>query len=252
MEQEIENLDSIARAEAAVEARKKSWATWFLSPLYKQLEESEDEKVRKDFQKQERKIEQGLKERRLSSQQAQLKEIKERLKQAGTEKDAADARDDERIQEVETRIKTREAAKRLAKQRLVGERLAKIRKQQQEQWEREVQEAVKKREEENERSRAAMLAEMKRRAEVARQQEEERERRRRACSHGGWWDKVIGRTHCPECHDVWNYLLQCPSCDTKACPKCQRGLRPGFPQNPDKRDPRQRNNDWCGSNNAHW
>ncbi len=69
-------------------------------------------------------------------------------------------------------------------------------------------------------------------AELARQEEN----RRRlaygsACSHGGWWDEVQVRTACPECYDVWNYLLQCPSCRTKACPRCQTELRPRFSRN---------------------
>lgn len=49
-----------------------------------------------------------------------------------------------------------------------------------------------------------------------------------SCDHGGWWGKVHGRTACPECGDIWNYLLKCPSCVVEACPKCQRNLRPGY------------------------
>jgi hypothetical protein len=49
-----------------------------------------------------------------------------------------------------------------------------------------------------------------------------------ACDHGAWWDKVQRRTSCPRCCDMWNYLLQCPGCDTRACPKCQSELRPRF------------------------
>lgn len=47
-----------------------------------------------------------------------------------------------------------------------------------------------------------------------------------ACVHDGWWPKVQGRTKCPECHDTWNYLLECPECKMKACPKCQSTIRP--------------------------
>ena len=47
-----------------------------------------------------------------------------------------------------------------------------------------------------------------------------------ACGHDGWWSKVQGRTACPECFDIWTYLLQCPGCQMKACPKCQSAIRP--------------------------
>ncbi|KAK5738888.1 hypothetical protein LTR17_005614 [Elasticomyces elasticus] len=45
------------------------------------------------------------------------------------------------------------------------------------------------------------------------------------CLHGGWWDKVQGRKRCPECSDVWMYMLKCPDCAMKACPKCQSSIR---------------------------
>lgn len=46
------------------------------------------------------------------------------------------------------------------------------------------------------------------------------------CRHDGWWGKVQGRTACPECQEGWTYLLQCPSCEMKACPRCQAAIRP--------------------------
>jgi hypothetical protein len=48
------------------------------------------------------------------------------------------------------------------------------------------------------------------------------------CDHNGWWDKLVHRTPCPECHDVWNYLLRCPGCEMEACPKCQSDIRPPY------------------------
>ncbi|MCJ1472934.1 hypothetical protein MMC13_001583 [Lambiella insularis] len=45
------------------------------------------------------------------------------------------------------------------------------------------------------------------------------------CCHEGWWPKVEIRAACPECDDFWTYLLQCPSCAKKACPKCQSAVR---------------------------
>ena len=48
LKQEIKNLDSISAAEAAVEAQKNNWATWLLSSISKKVEDTEEEKVRKD------------------------------------------------------------------------------------------------------------------------------------------------------------------------------------------------------------
>ena len=42
LEQEIKGLDSLAAAEAAVEAQKNSWGTWMLSPIYKTVEDTEE------------------------------------------------------------------------------------------------------------------------------------------------------------------------------------------------------------------
>jgi hypothetical protein len=30
---------------------------------------------------------------------------------------------------------------------------------------------------------------------------------------------------CPECSEFWTYLLQCPNCQMKACPRCQGAIR---------------------------
>jgi hypothetical protein len=51
------------------------------------------------------------------------------------------------------------------------------------------------------------------------------------CRHDGWWSKIEGRTTCPECHDAWKYLLQCPGCSMQACPRCQAAVRPRRPRN---------------------
>jgi hypothetical protein len=46
-----------------------------------------------------------------------------------------------------------------------------------------------------------------------------------SCVHDGWWPKIQGRTACPDCHEVWTYLLKCPRCPKMACPKCQSDIR---------------------------
>lgn len=40
LEQDIKNLASLAAAEKAEQARKNSWGTWMLSPLYKKVDET--------------------------------------------------------------------------------------------------------------------------------------------------------------------------------------------------------------------
>lgn len=45
------------------------------------------------------------------------------------------------------------------------------------------------------------------------------------CCHNGWWPKLQGHTACPECNEIWTYLLQCSGCKITACPRCQGAMR---------------------------
>jgi hypothetical protein len=244
-------LDTIFAAEAAVEAQKNSWGAWLLSPIYKKAEDSEEEKERKDRARQERRIEKDIKERRLDSKKADLKTQNSLSEKAKEEVDAADRSDDEKIRVIRARIWAREDRERREREkrererqekelqeweRQEWERMAKIRKRQQEQWEqlkREAAEASRKREEER-------AAEQKRK-ETSRFQRQHAhpnppegstgQAYTPACLHGGWWPKVQGRTECPRCYESWTYLLQCPGCMMKACPRCQAAIRPRVPRN---------------------
>ncbi|KAF2816422.1 DnaJ-domain-containing protein [Mytilinidion resinicola] len=284
LEQEIRNLDSILAAEAAAEARKNSWGSWLLSPIYKKAEDSEEEKARKDRGRQERRIEKDLKERRLDLKKADLKKEENLLKKAKEEVDAADLCDDGKIRVIQARIWARtqvaalqprinnsyarkllsehqlETQERQERERVERERLAEIRKQQQEQWEkklREEAEAMRKqqaerRAAEQKRQEEWRAAEQKRQEEIrklAKIYDEETRRHREqythlnppkgstrqaytsTCDHDGWWPKVQGRTACPECYELWTYLLQCPGCEMMACPRCQAAIRPRKPRN---------------------
>jgi hypothetical protein len=252
IEQEIINLDTIFAAEAAVEAQKNSWGAWFLSPIYKKAEESEEEKERKDRARQERRIEKDIKERRLHSNKENLKTQENLLRTAKEQVDVATRSDDEKIQEIQARIWAREdrarreretrererrEKERQERELQERERMAKIWKQQQEQWakeEREATEASRRREEE-------MRAAEQKRKDFNKFQEQhvhpnppERSTGQDytpACRHDGWWPKVQGRTACPRCYESWTYLLQCPSCMMKACPRCQAAIRPRVPRN---------------------
>jgi hypothetical protein len=219
-EQQIKLLNSIVAAEAAEEAQKNSWRTWLLSPIYKKAEDSKEDKAYKDIKRQERRIEKDMKERRLRVKEEDLKTEERLLRKAKEEVDAADLVDDRKIQVIQDMIQARERRERQERDRVEIERIARIWKQEQ-----EAAEALRKRQAEE---RAAA---QKRREEQARKWQNVSEQSaykasERLCGHDGWWPKVQGRTTCPECHDIWTYLLQCPGCKMKACPKCQHTIRP--------------------------
>jgi hypothetical protein len=229
--------------------------------MYKTKEDSEEDKARKDIARQERRMEKDMKERRLALKEDSLKKEENLLRTAKDEVDAADLADDRKIRMIRDRIRARETYERQEKERAERERLAKIRKQQREEQEkrdREAAEAYRKRQAE------ARAAEQKLKEEQAKQwQKTVNELRKKAnhssqharsnvpqrgarraskltCSHDGWWPKVQGQRACPECSDVWTYLLQCPGCDMEACPKCQAAIRPSRPRTHRRAPPRVR------------
>ncbi|OBT92755.1 hypothetical protein VE01_09121 [Pseudogymnoascus verrucosus] len=258
LEQEIKNLDSIVAAEAAAEARKNSWGTWLLSPIYRKAEDTEDEKERKGIERQERKLEKDWKERVLGVRKAELKKEESQLRNAKEKVDAADLADNRGIQATQYRIWHREQMERQELARIERERAAMIRKQQQEEWERKTREA-------DEAWRKRQAAEQKRQDEQTRMwqktaDDEAKEFRERyanvnlpsysfategstygastsTCLHDGWWPKIQGRTACPKCYVSWSYLLQCPGCTMQACPKCQASIRPRIQRNANRRAP---------------
>ena len=241
LEQEIKNLDSIVAAEAATEAQKNSWGTWLLSPIYGKAEEdSEEKKARKDRERQERRIEKDMKERRLGLKKAELRKQEGLLVKAKEDVDDADMVDNENIRVLQKRIWTRETMERQDREKVERDRLARIRRQQQEQREKQDREAA-------EALRKQQAEEQKRYEEQTRELQKiiDDEIRNRweqyahldlpegsthqaytsTCRHDGWWPKVQGRTACPKCDEIWTYLLQCPGCEMKACPRCQSAIR---------------------------
>jgi len=256
LEKQIKGLDSIIAAEAAIEAQKNSWGAWLLSPIYKKAEESEEEKALRDRGRQERRIEKDMKERRLRLKKMDLMKEESLLRQSQAEVNAADLVDDGNIRVIHDRISARKARERQESERVENERMARIREQQQKERAKRDREAAemwrKKREEER-------AVEQKQQEEQARNLQkiiDDNFRRYReqyaqsnlsgsfstaegsnrqaptsTCRHNGWWSKVQGRTACPDCYETWNYLLQCPNCSRKACPRCQGAIRRGIPLN---------------------
>jgi hypothetical protein len=253
LEQEITSLDTIFAAEAAAEAQKNSWGAWLLSSIYKKAEDSEEEKERKDRARQERRIEKDIKERRLDSKKADLQIQETLLKNAKGEVDAANRNDDEKIRLITARIWAREDRERREREKRARERQEKER-QKREWQERERMANSRKQQQEQREQRKREAAEASRKQEEEQRQAAEQERKGTrnfqkqhvhpdlpegstgqaytpACRHDGWWPKVQGRTACPKCYENWTYLLQCPSCMTKACPRCQAAIRPRVPRN---------------------
>lgn len=254
LEQEIKGLASISAAEAAEEAQKNSWSAWLLSPVYKKAEDSDEVKAQKDRARQERKIEKDMKERRVEGKRAELKATKAAMERSKIEIDAANIRDDTKIQELQTMIRRKEAWHRQEMEKAKKEereKKAREMRQQQEQQQKKDREAAEAR---RRQQAAELLTKQRREEEEAREwrkiieeltkQQEELRRPHvhsgfttstqceahqygsRDCRHDGWWPKVQGRAACPECYDSWTYLLQCPGCAMKACPKCQAAVRP--------------------------
>ena len=233
LEQEIKNLNSILDAEAAVEAQKNSWGTWLLSSISKKAEDTEEEKERKDRERQVRKISRDMKERRVEVKKGDLKKAENTLRKSEAEINTANLGDETKIRVIQAGLRAREFQQRQERDR---ERMPKIWKQQQEeQVKRERDAASELRRQQAEKQ----AADQKRRDEASRKWQDAlhhefggyrtrstRQAYTSPCNHDGWWPKVQGRTACPECHEIWTYLLQCPGCQMKGCPKCQARLRP--------------------------
>lgn len=225
---EIAILKSIADAERADQAQKNSWTTWLLSPIYKKAEDNEEEKARKDRQRQERRIEKDMKDRRLDTNNSRLESLETRLKQLKVDFDISNSRDEAAIHNLQARIRMREDMKRQEREKAEREKRA----EEMRKWREQLQAEQRRREERE----AAELS--RQRAATAARQAAERERYEElyglqsdhtgTCRHEGWWPKIQGRSDCPRCYESWTYLLKCPGCGMKACPRCQAAVRPAW------------------------
>ncbi|KAF3002374.1 hypothetical protein E8E13_001003 [Curvularia kusanoi] len=229
LEREITTLVTILAAEATVEAQKNT--------LYKRAEDNEEEKERKDRARQERRIEKDLKERRLDSMKAGLKTQEDLLDNEQEKVDMANRRDDEKIRAIRVTMRAREDRERRERERQRQE----TQRQERERQERERQEKQRQERERQEKERQKERAAAQKRESTSNFQKRyahphtaeasASQDYTSACRHDGWWPKVQGRTSCPRCYESWTYLLQCPGCTMKACPKCQAAVRPRVPRN---------------------
>lgn len=101
-------------------------------PIYKKLEDSEEEKARKDRGRQERRIEKDIKERRLELKKADVQKEKGLFKRAREDVEAADLCDDRKIEEIQTRIYHQKNRERQEREKMEREKREKIQRQERE------------------------------------------------------------------------------------------------------------------------
>ena len=125
LEQELEGIvDAAATAEAAAQAQDSTWSAWLLHPITWPVEVGEEETVHQERQKQERKIEQDMKGRRLEYAKADLKSAEDALAQAKQERDAADIMDTYKIRAIEAKASARQTREAQQKHRSENDRVA--------------------------------------------------------------------------------------------------------------------------------
>lgn len=202
---EIDGLAKIAAAFTALAV---------LSDLRGDDDGSEDEKASKDRRCQENRIEIDLKERRLSLQEAQLREMERELEEAKAAFYTAHLATSQKIQWLEAKVHAKKTQDQRKKERTERERLERI-----ERWRKEAAKAR--------RAEAAAAREQQAKAQIAAGESKQQQRHASACDHDNLWDrvKVYGSTHCLHCEIERQAMLQCLNCGIEACPKCQRALR---------------------------
>jgi hypothetical protein len=236
LEQDVRNLEDISTAERAEEAKKNSWSAWLLSPIYRTVEDSEQQKARKDRARQERRIEKDIKERRLEIKKTNLEKTETLLRKEEKEINEANLIDNRKIREIQNKIWTRkqkerdeveekEREERLAKEREQREEMERRRveilkhqQQQREKREREAAEALRKQQAEQRAAEQKRMNEEIKRWRVFVNDCMEKQWKQHAdssfpeespyytypsvCDHDGWWPKLQGYRPCPTCDEI--------------------------------------------------
>jgi hypothetical protein len=236
LEKEIRDLQDVAAAETAEKDWENSWTLYLMSPIFKRPQRTEEEILRRDRERQERRIQKDMKERRMQANKTSLTKKEAQLAAAREAFESADRGDAARIETLRRIIEMHSARERAERDRIEVERLEKLRKQAEEDRRRrevEAREEMLRRWREQREKSERKVETMRREADLRRFQPDAYDdwpgmnsASSSSCIHDGWWPKIQGRAACPECHDVWTYLLRCPSCPKMACPKCQSDLRP--------------------------
>ena len=107
MKQELERLARTEAYETDLESREGSWASNYRSPQTQHLYDNEEEKTRRDRARQERMIEKDLRERRLDRFQRELLNRQNQIDEAKKCIDAQNLRDDQAIESILLRLRSR-------------------------------------------------------------------------------------------------------------------------------------------------
>ncbi|KAF1957227.1 DnaJ-domain-containing protein [Byssothecium circinans] len=225
LEQGIKVLENRAAADAAATAWENGWGGWLQSFVIKKAEESEGERKLKDKVRRERRTEMALKKKQLKILLANLEKEQCLLREAWQKVAAADRRDDKRMEKIQANARAKEDREREKEERAERGRQAEVIQQQQEYWINRSRQITQAAIRQQEHYRAAG-----KRLEAAYNMSwhdaEQANFASRYCIHDKWWTEVRGgRASCSSCDESWSYLLQCPDCQLKACPKCQSVLR---------------------------
>ena len=224
----------------------------------------EEEREQRSRKKQEDTLARDLKERRLEKSKATLADDQKRMAQAQKDVEAADAYGEQDICDLEAKMRARESRggeeKAQAEQKEQAEQRAKEEEEQckRAQAEREQRETEKREKAKQDRAKQEKEKRERREREARERRARGREGQTRRSAPPGTQRRVRardaapqamrqdaqrgrciavdpqasrlvgrsrGREPCPECDDVWNYMLQCPGCAIKACAKCRNVLR---------------------------
>ncbi|SMR63904.1 unnamed protein product [Zymoseptoria tritici ST99CH_3D1] len=168
----------------------------------------EEEELRREVKRQEMRIEQDMKERRLQAKQAELSEEADEYEQKWREFQAAHAKDGREIAVLRSKVKTgQEVEDRDRAKAEIAENKAKV--------ERDIlqreQERMKREELQHEKER--LQTELK-------EQEATNAIWATSCRHEGLLLKFLGKRQCPGCRKQRKYLLECSKCWMRVCQAC--------------------------------
>ncbi|TVY85436.1 DnaJ-like protein subfamily B member [Lachnellula suecica] len=245
----VQEIDRIGKAELDEVAAAKSWSAWFMSGFRKPCVETEKKKEQKARERIQRMHVKSFKEREWKMKESELKEKRMVLKQMQEDFDNGNHKDDDIRYNIEERVYARQLRQEQERERVEREAREKAelarRKEEHERQEKARVERERQQKAEAEYWKEFQANAAKQRAEMEAGANLEKKRQEKAnaeaaehssnrstfrstkhCRHDGWWSKIHARTTCSHCDATWNYLLQCPDCDEKACPICQQDLRP--------------------------
>ncbi len=240
------------------ERKRNSWWTYLSSPIYGKVNETDEQKQKRETERLHRLASKSIKRSELQGKEAKLQTLQDALQNVNS-KIAAEKKkaEDEALAQARERRRKMDQEAREQAQREMRERTAKAQKEQAERTAKaardaqaaraaqEAQERVWKAAAEERRSmEAEKRAEaMRAAAEAIRTGRQTREgwskpappshsssgatgSTKSTCRHDRFWPKVEGMHRCSSCHDIQRrFAFQCPGCRMIACASCRQALR---------------------------